>query len=510
MARLCKERRDLEHRQEAESVRKKFGEAHCAGESFKAWRIAKSKVSGKVGGIRTSATQGISREAWETHFRTIYGSTGLTSLQEVRLSGISLPSLDYRFSLEEVRHALEKKRNHKAPGPDGLQIDFLRILRYDDTVCRALANFFTLVLARGEILCDWEKAYLFILYKGKGDKTSPDSFQGITLKSHLLKLFESLLQSRMMQWMEVSGFLPPEQLAYRSRRSGVDHVYTLNILWDNAVAKMGSFYVALIDLRKAFPSVNRVRLLNALTDAGASNLVVAILRRLYVSDSFQLLLDGVPGSMVFVVVSGVHEGSCLSPLLFIFFIPDLPRVLNSIPGTVAPSIKGKTCSTLVYADDVAEMSLSHMGLQVEVDACYEFFEQKLLNVNPEKSQVLCFIRSRAAEVHCHLDFRGTQRESVDVARYVGVYFDNRGNWKCQKSVVLSRSRVALGRCKVIISTVGRRNAKFAVNMFDVLVGSVYRYRFGAWAPVGGNLKSFDKLFVGFIRWLFNFQKQPRN
>jgi hypothetical protein len=506
LARLCKERRDLEHRQEAERVRKKFWEAHFAGESFKAWKIAKTNVSGKGGGIRTSATQGISREAWENHFRTIYSSTSSNSLQEVQLSGISVPSLDYRFSLEEVRHALEKKRNHKAPGPDGIRIDFLRIFRYDDTICRALANFFTLVLARGEIPAEWQKAYLFILYKGKGDKTSPDSFRGITLKSHLLKLFETLLQSRLMGWMESSGLLPPEQLAYRAHLSGVDHIYTLNILREAAVARTGSFYAAFIDLRKAFPSVNRVRLLNSLSSAGASDLTVAILRRLYVCDSFQLLLDGVPGTAVFVVVSGVHEGSCLSPLLFIFFIRELPTVLNATAGTAAPLVKGRSRSTLVYADDVAEMSLTQDGLQVEIDTCYDFFEHRLLSVNPDKSEVMRFVRSRGSIVSCQLNFRGTARESVEVARYLGVYFDAQGNWKCQKSVVLSRSRVALGRCKVILSTVGKGNAKHAVNMFDVLVASIYRYGFGAWGPVGGNLSAFDELFVGFIRWLFLFPK----
>jgi hypothetical protein len=180
--------------------------------------------------------------------------------------------------------------------------------------------------------------------------------------------------------------------------------------------------------------------------------------------------------------------------------------VNNTPGTAAPSINGKTRSTLVYADDVAEMSLSLLGLQVEINACYGFFEQQLLNVNPEKSEVICFIRCRGVEVSCHLDFRGTPRENVQVARYLGVFFDSRGTWKCQKSVVLSRSRVALGRCKVIVSTVGTGNAKYAVNMFDVLVSSVYRYGFGAWGPVGGNLNCFDELFVGFVRWLFRFPK----
>jgi hypothetical protein len=66
--------------------------------------------------------------------------------------------------------------------------------------------------------------------------------------------------------------------------------------------------------------------------------------------------------------------------------------------------------------------------------------------------------------------------------------------------------VALGRCKVIISTVGTGNAKYAVNMFDVMVSSVYRYGFGVWGPVGGNLNALDELFVGFIRWLFRLPK----
>jgi hypothetical protein len=67
-----------------------------------------------------------------------------------------------------------------------------------------LANFFSLVAKQAEIPASWEKAYLFILYKAKGEKTSPDSFCDITLKLHVLKLFETLLQSRLV--LTASGF----------------------------------------------------------------------------------------------------------------------------------------------------------------------------------------------------------------------------------------------------------------------------------------------------------------
>jgi hypothetical protein len=144
---------------------------------------------------------------------------------------VQVPVLDEAFSLEEVRAALKHKKNHKAPGPDKLRIDLLRILRYDDTVCLALANLFTIIMKTCETPDEWRRAYLFLLYKGKGDKTLADSFRGITLKSHMLKLFESLLERRLYRWMEARRLLPREQLAYRRGRSGVDHIFVLNVTW---------------------------------------------------------------------------------------------------------------------------------------------------------------------------------------------------------------------------------------------------------------------------------------
>jgi hypothetical protein len=261
-----------------------------------------------------------------------------------------------------------------------------------------------------------------------------------------------------------------------------------------------------IDLKKAFPSVDRSALLEDLGTAHVSNKMVSMLRRLYVSDCFQLLLDGIPGTAIFVVVSGVHEGSCLSPLLFIFFIRDLPKFVDETDGIMAPSIKGNIRSTLVYADDVAEMSLSNAGLQVEIDACYSFFDGKLLRVNPDKSEVICFVRARAADHGFSCNFRGVQRKGVKAARYLGVFFDTHGNWKEQKQIVAARARSALGRCKTILNTIGKGNAKHALNLFDTLVGSIYRYVLGAWGPVAGSLASLDELFIDYVRWLYLLPK----
>ena len=54
LARLWRERRDLERRQEVEEIRRRFWSAHFSGNSYLAWQIARSNLSGKGGGIRTS------------------------------------------------------------------------------------------------------------------------------------------------------------------------------------------------------------------------------------------------------------------------------------------------------------------------------------------------------------------------------------------------------------------------------------------------------------------------
>ncbi len=320
LAGLWRAQRDLDRRRVAEELRSKFWSAHRSGNPHLAWKYARKNLSGKGGGIRTSATRAITREGWEQHFSSLFGGTDTValaqSLNEISLPGVTVTQLDTPFEAWEVANALEKKKNHKAPGPDGIRIEFLRVFRYDDAVCQALANVFTILSRDCWFPSDWERAYLYVLYKGTGDIASVNSFRGIALKSHVLKLFESLLCARLTRWLDEERLLPEEQLAYRSGLSGVDHIYYLHVIRESEVARNGVCYAGFIDLRKAFPSVNRRKLLESLVNAGASDKTVSILRKLYAVDSFQLLLDGVPGTVIFTVVVGVHEGSSHAPSSF--------------------------------------------------------------------------------------------------------------------------------------------------------------------------------------------------
>ncbi len=506
LASLWREKRDVDRKRVAEELRSRFWSAHKSGNSYLAWKYARTNLSGKGGGIRTAATRAITREGWEEHFSNLLGGNDpqatARALYEISLPGVAVAQLDEPFAGWEVAEVLDRKRNHKAPGPDGIRIEFLRVFRYDDRVCQVLANVFSIIYRECWSPAEWERAYLYVLYKGVGDVSLANSFRGIALKSHLLKLFESLLCARLTRWLNERGLLPPEQLAYRSGLSGTDHIFYLHVLRESEVAKDGSFFAGFIDLRKAFPSVNRRRLLESLVHEGVSDKMVAMFRQLYTVDSFQLLLDGVPGTVVFTVVVGVHEGSCLSPTLFIFFVRDLPDRIRNAIGVDAPIVAGINRGTIIYADDVTELARSIVGLQVNTDTTVDFFREQELGINPDKSDFVHFVRPRSQPSPFTITIDGVQRDSVETVRYLGVMFDARGNWKHQKTVALGRASLAVGRLKVITTTIGRGHVKMLINLFDSIVGSVYRYGLGVWGFQAGSMTVFDTLFTSYITWLF--------
>ncbi len=501
---LWKVEREAVKMEKLTRLRERFHEARRNGQFHLAWKLARLNLGGKGGGVRTSVTTAIDREGWEQHFAGLFRRAG-GNLDLFDPGVYRNAVFDDPITGEEVSAALDKKKNMRAPGPDGFRVDFLRFVRYDEVACRAIANFFNLIVQHSEIPTEWDNAFLFVLYKGKGDRADPNNYRGITLKSHFLKLLEAILCSRFLFWAESNSLLPLEQLAYRHGLSGTDHLFLFNILKEQSLKLGRPLFVSLIDLRKAFPSVDREKLLTDLRDAGTSARFVAVMRRLYSRDTFQLLLDGVPGHTIFHVEGGVHEGSCLSPALFIFFIRDLVVHLANIATNLdCPTVGGRKLFCMIYADDLTLFAYSDRGAQALVDGAVEFFLRKGLTPNPGKCEFLVFEKRGSRRSKVTWNVMGVNREEQDSARYLGLFFQSDGKWNLQLQVAASRSRIALGRCKVIASTVGYTNLRLLVNYFDSTVASVYRFGLGVWGVSVAKISTLDQIFANYIRFIFRF------
>ena len=104
-------------------------------------------------------------------------------------------------------------------------------------------------------------SYFKPLYKGKGSKTEPSSYRGISLLSCMYKLFTGIIYQRLRIWVERNQILPSSQYGFRRKLSTTDAVSHLKKTIKHNISCNGKHYNFFIDYEKAFDFVNKNLLL---------------------------------------------------------------------------------------------------------------------------------------------------------------------------------------------------------------------------------------------------------
>ena len=90
-----------------------------------------------------------------------------------------------------------------------------------------------------------------------GDVHNSANYRPITLLSCFSKLFTSILNSRLSNFVESQAILGWEQIGFHRGHSTLDHVITLKVIADIYLSEKKRIYAAFINFSSAFSSVNR-------------------------------------------------------------------------------------------------------------------------------------------------------------------------------------------------------------------------------------------------------------
>ncbi|KAH1015322.1 hypothetical protein HUJ05_013074 [Dendroctonus ponderosae] len=99
----------------------------------------------------------------------------------------------------ETEKAILSFKNDKAPGPDSIQVERLKLMcETDNQFLDILTSLFNDIYNRGEIPNEWLESTFIALPKTQNGKTS-DQHRLISLINHITKVFTKIIHNRIIQ-----------------------------------------------------------------------------------------------------------------------------------------------------------------------------------------------------------------------------------------------------------------------------------------------------------------------
>lgn len=328
--------------------------------------------------------------------------------------GVSKDSFKFSIVSEaEVLKLLSSLNVTKSTGCDNISARFLK--DGSKEIVSPLTYVINLSLRLSEVPNEFKTARVVPLYK-KGDCNSEGNYRPVSILPVVSKIFERIVYNQFYSYLCENNLIYEYQSGFRSCFSTDT---ALTYLSDKIRFNMDQgLYtgVILLDLQKAFDTVDHVILLKKLKAIGACDSAVLWFNS-YLSNRKQFV--DVKGclSEAGEVTCGVPQGSILGPLLFTIYVNDMS---NSI-----------SCDLCLYADDSLLLVSGKDVKTIEILLCSEmekisnWLDSNKLSLHLGKTESILFASKKKLKKHSYLNIncKGVKIEAKSNVKYLGAVID---------------------------------------------------------------------------------------
>ena len=310
-----------------------------------------------------------------------------------------------------VRKQLTSLNTKKAVGLDEISSFFLR--DGADCIITPVAHIINLSITTETFPSAFKQAKVIPLFK-KGSTMDPGNYRPVSILNVLSKILERAVHSQLSDYLEKRGLLFDNQSGFRGGYSTDSCLIGLSDFIKAELGKGNFVGMVLIDLQKAFDTVDHGILSEKLKSIGVSSTTWF---DSYLDNRQQCVDINGSRSEFLTVTCGVPQGSILGPLLFLVYINDMNISLS--------------CKLSLYADDSA-LLFAHRDariiadrLSLELSSCKKWLVDNRLSLHVGKTESLLFGSKRRLK---GVDFRvfcdETPVERKFTVKYLGVLLDD--------------------------------------------------------------------------------------
>ena len=337
----------------AQSIQERIGQEAVGSKEF--WRIT-NKVLGRGKASIPTLVEGPTQVISSTDKASIFASkfAAHSNLDDRGCLPPDFPPVteekicDLKVTAGQISKLIKELDSTKATGPDSIPVVVLKHISPE--LSPILAKLFNRCLNERCFPTSWKTSAVCPVYKNAGDKSAPSQYRPISLLSIISKLFECVINERVLDHLVKNNLLSDVQYGFRSSRSTADVLTVITHRISEAIAKGNHTRLIALDISKAFDKVWHKGLLHKLSSYGICGNIHAIIKSFLSGRSLKVVVNG-QSSEAHSINAGVPQGSILGPTLFQLFINDLPNhIIESLVD--------------IYADDCTSQHLMLLMTQL--------------------------------------------------------------------------------------------------------------------------------------------------
>ena len=314
------------------------------------------------------------------------------------------------ISIVEVKAAISKMKRGKAAGPDEITLEMVLALGEEGIVW--LHRVMDAIWKEKRIPDDWQESILVSIFKNKVNIHECGNYRGIKFLSQIMKCFERILDSRMREIVE--PHLGEEQFGFRKGKGTTDAMFIVRQMMERKLEFQQESSWGFLDLEKAYDKINREMIPPVLRQYHVPEELITMVMALYRTPRTQVRTC-FGKTKTFEVKVGLHQGSALSPLLFIILLDDISKR--------CPMERGQK---VIYADDIVLGANTAEELQQAVEMWYNQLAVHGMRMSKVKTEVLEVSRGQTVP-RLQIMVDGQQLKQTAAFRYLRSWLQERGN-----------------------------------------------------------------------------------
>ena len=360
-----------------------------------------------------------------------------------------------KITEEKIAYALMSQSATKAPGPDKINFQIIRMLWEWDK--EQITGMIQQAIRLGYHPKAWKRARGILLEKGgKRDFGLVRSYRVISLLNCMGKILEKVIAEQLSEFCEAYSKLHPGQMGARKERSAIDAVAMLVHTVQENWSKKKLAGALFMDVKGAFDHVSKSQLLTRMIDLGIDTDLVAWTKSFLTDRKIQLVIDG-HDNKERDIETGIPQGSPVSPILFLIYISGVFEAVTENNPTVTSLSFVDDLGFIASGTSVQEISKT---LETVASSVLRWGLTNAVTYDTSKTEAVLFSKSHRQRLNKQLRETKIQvgNEKImfnkEATRWLGVWLDSQLKFTSHINERVKRARTAEIQIKGLTKTQG--------------------------------------------------------